>query len=430
MSRLEVCSIIFQIVCFVGFLVHSVTFSINYFQYKTSTSLVIEVRHKISAPDVGYCSRWTDIIDRSNALKYGLKTNRSNDLNDVDDDLSALTLDQIFELTPPENETIYFCHYRTGNDNDVALKYGQNCSQFFRVQKFFMQNFMCYAIFVSKIDYTFSRIAHSLRFPFKFYSIALKEKVAAGHEIAVMGFLGRLPYISRDFAASYRRYKDFEKNVDGMNNFFLRYSHNNVSQLPSPYDTNCSPREFFEKNNETCKATCLKERLRSLERSPVSEILIQGSRFKPIGPKDVFNKTLNGKIEKIENHCDSVCPLAPCNYEYAVTHSHSFHQMENKNPGVILRIMIPKTPSLHTLYYPKTSFWEYALYIMSTFGVWLGMSAVALNPFKRFIDIREKKLQDPRKVSKREVKRLIERSHHLRQSVEVNDMRHPIGKKN
>ena len=218
-----------------------------------------------------------------------------------------------------------------------------------------------------------------------------------------MLFIGNLPYISRDFAVPFRRFSDFNRKIESNNFYFLRYSENNVSQLPHPYDTRCFSREYFEKNGRTRKADCLNKMLKPLERSPSSEILTQGSPFKPVSHKDIDNKTLKNHIEEIENMCDSQCPRTPCKYSYAVTHAQSFYDSGIKNNGVILSIMIPKTPSLLTTSYPMTTFFEYALYVMSSFGVWLGMSAVALNPFTRLIELKNKR--------GREVLRCIRQTH-------------------
>ena len=247
----------------------------------------------------------------------------------------------------------------------------------------------CYAFFSKTTTYSFSRVAHSLRHPFKFFSLGLHPKIAAGHDIVTMIFIGSLPYTSRNFAATFRRYSDFEKKIEGSNYYFLRYSENTVSQLPPPYHTRCSPRIIFKSTGKTLKTLCLTEKLAKLNRSPFSQILTEGSEFKPVSPKDTMNETLNAQIEEIQNFCDLNISRS-CQYTYAVTHAHSFYYSGVKKGSLVLRIMIPQTPSLFTTLYPKTTFFAYALYIMSSFGVWLGISATTLNPFTRLKDFKNK----------------------------------------
>ena len=146
-SSLDICSRLYTLACFIGFLVHSVNFSISFFEYQTSTSMIIEIRQTIKTPDVAFCSRWTDIIDRSNASAYSLNSKRSNDPDIIDEDMSVLTLNQIFQLTPTINETIDYCHYRRNDTNEAILKNGLDCLEFFTVQKFYMQEFMLCLLF-------------------------------------------------------------------------------------------------------------------------------------------------------------------------------------------------------------------------------------------------------------------------------------------
>ena len=382
-------SIVFKIFCLVGFLYQVTDISIEYFAYRTSTKVALQLENKFINPAIVICSRYTDIIDRSNYKKYGIHSKARYITSEHLTDMSKLTIKDIFELTPHTNKTIIGCQFRTNVYNMDSYNRDQ-CYSMFQVTKYQEGAFICYQFQTRIPDNQFNceQVALSFHSYNELYGIQLHPRFLLSNRIKLISFipdvgsdsLFNLPIISRRFYSPLVRYGSGSPDSSIANYIALSGEIYSIIRLKKPYDTAC--RRNHKDTEYVCRKMC---NIASFKRHgifPPNELTTDPLPLKH--SKTVvtsLNTTLLRDIKMRNQKCMRACKgHSMCEDWYTVT-------LANLSPvryfdTISISSVCSKRPAVIVQYLPKVVLIDFIMYISSSFGIWFGFSILSINPFK------------------------------------------------
>ena len=80
--------------------------------------------YKFNNPPIVFCTRYTDIVERTNYQKYGIHEKCNYNPAEYGSDQSKLKINDIFDLTPKPENVIVECPIR---ENDYTIETKENC---------------------------------------------------------------------------------------------------------------------------------------------------------------------------------------------------------------------------------------------------------------------------------------------------------------
>ena len=383
LSRIQVLSLFFGVLCLGGFVVQVLQISYEYFQYKTSSRIQLELDEKNRAPNIAFCVNITNILKEDKDLVYRPE---SDDflMKKSNGKLDYLTVRELFDKTPDIRDTIDFCQHRGNFSNFIGSTLKENSSQCYKafdIYKYFTQKRICY-IFSKKsnVSYTTRELAQALDFTSKYYEIHLKPVFNNVSWIQVIAYFASedlYPYTSRHFARWQRRQ---DRNISPPDNIFTMNFHiYDVTLLPAPYDSNCTR---HRNQAQACKLNCLTDKLRPFNRIPSSEILEEPLDKIPVTVNDVdvnFDAIRAESISRIHEYCNLLCKKRKCYFNFTMTQHESSYNPDN-NIVLIPESSLAPTVKMKTV--ANVTLSEFLVYIGSSFGIWFGLSLWSTNPFR------------------------------------------------
>ena len=371
-----------------GFVYQVSEISIEYFAYRTSTKVALQLEHNFINPSIIICSRYTDIIDRTNYEKYGIHSKATYMLSEHLSDMSKLTIKDIFELTPDTNKTIIGCQFRN-NEYNMDSYNRDVCYSMFNVTKYQEGAFICYQFQTRIPDNQFNCEQAALSFHSynELYSIQLHPKFLLSNRIKVISFIAdgtdslfNMPIISRRFYFTLSRYGSSSPDTSIINYISLSGDVYSISRLKTPYDTACVTNH--EETEYACRRKCNIASFKSHDIFPPNELTTEPLPLKH--SKTVvtsLNTILLRDIERRSSKCIRACSEhALCEDWYTVT-------LANSSPvryfnTLSISSSCSNRPAVIVQHLPKVMFIDFIMYVSSSFGIWFGISILSINPFK------------------------------------------------
>lgn len=344
---------------------------------------------------------------------------------------TLVSVADIFSLTPSTNEAIEGCTLRTpgsfkilnfGRHSQTQNPNSQNpenrnpenqnpgnrnpenqssdtCLTYFKVTKFFLLEYICYRyIYIGKDGstlFTFDELANAPAGPGAIYEVApgsnfseYKITKMIAHEAY------KYPYEATSFSPVLDRdvtleAKEGEKGtVEKFNSFsgakfILTYFVLKEERLEPPFETNCfdygSIKAPITETKTDCHQMCVRDRvIRTHNRVPFSSIIIQSLTQRVISYNDLRDESLLNHLFSLHRLCSEICSKPDC------IESTTFTKIRTRPKGrLAMRMTISDSPSISINYKPVMRAIEYFIYILSTLGVWFGVSIYGIfNPFK------------------------------------------------
>ena len=372
-----------------GFVYQVSEISIDYFAYKTSTKVALHLENKFINPAIIFCSKYTDIIDRTNYEKYGIHSKARYITSEQLTDMSKLTIRDIFELTPDTNKTMIGCQFRT-NEYNMDSYNRDVCYSMFNVTKYQEGAFICYQFQTRIPDNQFNCEQAALSFHSlnELYSIQLHPRFLLSNRIKGISFIPdvanssffNMPIISRRFYSTLVRFGSSSPDTSFVNYITLSGDVYSISRLNKPYDTAC-----VRNNEETeyaCRRKCNIASFKSHDIFPPNELTTEPLPLKH--SKTVvtsLNTILLRDIERRSSKCIRACSEhALCEDWYTVT-------LANSSPvryfnTLSISSSCSNRPAVIVQHLPKVMFIDFIMYVSSSFGIWFGISILSINPFK------------------------------------------------
>ena len=379
----RILSVVFSLMCFSGFLFQLDQVSEVYFQYKTSSKTDIHVLHEENYHTIVFCPRYIDMLDRSRYREFGLLPVKPQTNTEFYDELSSLTIKQIFDLTPPTTDVILSCEVRSDNLSDVIFMNSSECHQFFQIFKAISGELVCYMFMPRmKTKYSVGNAASSVTHLTSAYHLVLNSSLAKStlsfiisHFVDPDNF--KDPLHSRMFGIMLNNAKTFVKS--GLN---VYDQETNVNRLPDPYDTRCIP----EHDRQICHEDCLANKFRLVNRATGSGYHHKPLDLKIMTHKDYENKTLEKIASDGYNECHLCRVKTECNTKFSKT-----TVVEQEYNRLLVRSMVPSGAFTSITTVPLLTLIEYIVQVGSSIGVWFGLSVLSFHPTKW------KKMIKPRK---------------------------------
>ena len=372
----------------VGFVVHVVQISNNYFEYSATTILQMDIPTDLANPGLSVCWRYADLLDidglkmvdnRFEAVNF---TNEKTILDSVRKINSMITVEQIFKFSPSSMSIMEDCSVRIPGQEVMKQMSSSGCRAMFEVKKFFIQEYVCYSsVMTVSGNYDYQKVGSSLNYPGTLYEIHFRLDLFKINQVLVpiVHRSDSLPTTSIYFAPRLHRF-DTQEGSHPKNHFFLSYFSIQYNRLPTPYATKCSNYKIDQPDcNKQCKIRAM---LRNHNSLPFTELIHEIETFptnkRILSYDDFNNRTLVLNLAHIDQKFKLLCKNLDCKSEITMTRT---KYIGEKVETIAFRVNIPNFPNYYVTYIPMMLFYEYVTYVLSALGVWFGMSIFDLNPF-------------------------------------------------
>ena len=188
--KLSFLNLVFKLLCLIGCGYQITKISLEYFAFNTTTKITFQIDSNVKDPSIVYCTRYTDIIDRTNYKKYGIYRRSRYNFTEMLSDSSKLKISDIFHLTPDANDTIIDCTIR--RDEYVTQDYLQDqCYSLFRVTKYQEGPFICYQFQTKNVNNNFKCDQAALAYLGLnvLYSITLHSQFLLSNSLKLISFI-------------------------------------------------------------------------------------------------------------------------------------------------------------------------------------------------------------------------------------------------
>ena len=345
------------VLCSIGFLFQFISLSIQYFEYETSSKIQVSLEDQQSYPTLGLCMYTGDLLRR----------------NDVSDQLSNLTVREIFDITPKGEDLILGCALRDNSHYGLTNHSPVTCREFFYSSSALRGPFTCYSFVPRQLQrFPLTKVATSYRQKGEIYGISLSLPLERHFMVVVTYYIRQaylpIPTTSRSFG---------QKIIPNFHNTILSAGHLNILEaLPSPYDTRCVENH----NEDLCNTDCLRKKLRVINRLPYSSYIIDKNLdMKIINLGDLKQHSVSKLVRQAQLYCRNQCLPLPCYASVTITEAHTSYYPQAQVPlGIVA--MVPSKPTVSTTAIPVMMPLDFFLYVWNCFGIWFGFSIVCCNP--------------------------------------------------
>lgn len=374
-------TVIFFLLCTLGFIFQTSSLASTYFEYNTTSSVGIAMPDLLDSPDVSLCIRYADIITDKSLRTYD-RTQGKRKVKELRSLQDKLTLKDIFNKTPSSKNILLECLYRSPRSFNVHQGTSHECQKIFSTEKYIFGEYICFhysQIIQTNETFYFGTLAFSLVYSSLFYALVLDKKQIDSADYCKIIIHGRdsLPYDSIAYPIAFSR--EITDN-DKYYSFVTTYSKITIQSLPPPYATLCRSYSLFHQSKRSCINECIKvNSLRVFNKVPFSGIEVKPLPLKHISFSDLQNVTFARLFEQISYSCRSECKQISCldeNYLSTLYKEQSTVGLD----GLTLNIMAPSSPSTTILHRPFMSVPEFLLFISSLLGIWYGISMISFNP--------------------------------------------------
>ena len=326
-----------------------------------------------SYPNLMYCPRYLDLLDRSNHKEYGLYPAPIINNKGIAAEMSLLTIRQIMELTPSSN-LIRECTVRNNTTFTAITRNSSECEKLFTVTKSVNGERVCYTFTPrNSSSYSISGVATSATHTGNVYVLLLSNLIAktiSAHVISPSELdTYKDPLYSRHFAGKVSKYNTFTKSL-----ILVYVESTYIRRLPPPYDAKCTPGHEKEK----CYEDCLTEKFEAINRTTWTGFHRDQIDMKMFSPLDFDNESMNTVAENSIRDCSQKCKVK----KDCVTKFSKTSVQENESTMFYILIKVPSAPHTFINSIPYLSPMEYIVQVGSCFGVWFGLSIISFNPVK------------------------------------------------
>ena len=365
--RIVIVRLLFILFCFGGCLYHILYVNNQYFSYKTTTRVESQLQDVVTYPVIIFCAKITDLID---STSFGI-----GNISGVQ--IYSLTIQELLDLTPNENQTLDECESRN-QDEDRYIFQSYNCNKLFGIKKFVTGDLVCYQIYTLRsLTYSISSVGNAVTYAMYVMNIHLTARFANTKDIFLPAFYlpvsdnklanrQNFPIYSRQFAEIITRSKKDNWIImkPYIENYFL---------LPPPFDTNCT-------TNQRCYRKCLIDQTTSrLFLFPFSEpATVSHGRLRLVSHLYLSNDTFKNQWKKIKDQCEHQCSQVTCSMYVTTNIAYVATYWEPRN--ISLTVSVPGIYFKTITAIPSLSLVEYVSSLTTCVSIWFGFSVMAFNP--------------------------------------------------
>lgn len=350
----------------------------SYFNYEQSTNIIIQVKEQIRMTALSICIFYPTILNNAHPMFSILSLKKGKPR--IEDTEKKLTLEAIFDMTPPVDHVLTKCSYRLPNEFDLFKGDKKVCNDIFSVSKYYTVQYMCYRFTPKRTagqNYSFLAVRYALIDPGLFYQVAVDKTLFENTtEIQPSTYSWKGHPKSRFSTVIKNAPKgSTNKRNETLSHFYLSYYKIRNELLPAPFETNCIdyPQEtpFLDKSD--CFDHCMRNMtIRNLDKLPFATITQRPIPLKFVTSSDFQNHSLENLYKSFEVQCaNTACVKNDCTQLMYVT---TFIRREWTSNGLVFRIDTPQSPDLVTTFEPKRDLFEFLIDVFNCFSDWYGWS--------------------------------------------------------
>ncbi|KAI1299323.1 hypothetical protein HDE_03883 [Halotydeus destructor] len=345
-----------------GFISQACQISSNYFQRDTISKLDINKSSTVIPPAIHICSRF----------------------GDIDYDADHLTPRQLLQATPTGSKVLTGCQLRIpGSYLKFSLNTSAECLQHMTAIKYTRQRQTCYrfGLHHNYLTQLYRHSANSLVDRGLMFEIRLDWSVFRKATYFDIEFAGHT-FPPLTFPVPVRVYPDGATGLDPKTFFQSSYTYYTTRMLPPPYQSNCifyGDRGDETNSKEHCIEKCRVQRMMQLlDQVPFTTYIadnVVGLQSKRIlSATGLHNATVADLLKQIEEGCVTKreCRFNNCFDVLIVTQPMS----HRRTGGLQFEVHTPKEPYYETYIYPRLVLLDYAIYLASAMGFWLGYAVM------------------------------------------------------
>ena len=384
---------LFFILAFAGLTWQLVSICQLYFQYKVVTRTTVFIPTIINPMALNLCVQMTNIFDYErirNITGYNWTYNAIMSKQQLFTDLlHDLTVEQMFEFTPQENDVVDQVGFTNSSLSSEIIVKGNDAKKLVKVDKYLYMVYACYRISfigdkpLSLRHFAFLKSSGMIRL-YKFSesfkrSDVIKFAVGRINEIPFRGLMIS-PYIFREYNDSLKeaKYGYFVSHHYSMKTELLEY----------PFETFCYNYTTigFKEEMECTESCVIKKTWDRFKKLPFTAPIIVSSKKKVLSRIDLKDADNNLDFIKIHNDCaNKQCSRPSCQDTQYFTVTESFSR-----PFFRWKHVIPLQTSFVISSRPQLTLIEFITYVLGTISTWTGLSIISMNP----IDLATKALRN------------------------------------
>ncbi|KAI1299316.1 hypothetical protein HDE_03884 [Halotydeus destructor] len=370
---------IFLFLSLIGFIAQATQISVKYFQREVISRLDINKTDSVYPPALSVCSR----------------------IGDIDYENNYFTGQQLLNKVPKAADIFNGCRMRLPDSYLIlSLNSSAECLEHMTVLKYTRHRQICYRFSLQTpyLIQSYRHSAQSLVTKGLLYEIRLVNQVFTDSLMFDIEFTNTYPdrrlFPPLTFAVGARLYTGVATGQKPKTSFLTSYSLYTNHMLTAPYESNCIT--YYERYDgttsrdscvEKCKLEATMDRLRRVPFTTyISEYMTEYLDFDILSATDLRNETIRGIFNEIEKTCmgDTRCQYKNCYDEVIVTQP-LIHRLTDK---MEFEIYAPREPYYETYMFPRLEFLDFAIYLASSMGFWLGVTV--LDTRKIIMTIRKK----------------------------------------
>ena len=372
----------FVLICLAGFIWQGSLVSMTYFSYRTYSRIQVSTKDNFTLSTLNICLRYKDIIGNQSV------------------NLLNLTVQDIFEMTPTENNSLTGCWTRDSNSDVMMLRDKDSCVTNFQNAKYVFGSTVCY-VYRPSTSYSLTRITSSPSKSAITYKLLLSPVFNSATFFSFYWFTlstwrtGRPSQSRKHNSITFRDAVD----DDSENYYFVQGINHNITLLPKPYDTQC----LLGNSSVVCFSSCYMNYVSTiLKRVPFDEITTDPIPFRIMSKDDMSNSTFRELVVVGNQKCRSLCLQHECNQYYSMTTATGYWKSRPEHDGMTIAVGTPSSNDLIVTTYPAFTLIDFLNNLAVSGSIWLGVSVMSIAMYiaKLFKQNQQQKLK-PRSPNER-----------------------------
>ena len=339
-------NIVFYSMCTIGLVYQIIQVCINYFNYTTTTKVEVLTTDFYKYQSLSICFGYLRFLNRTNHKKYGFKPTLEGVFQDSLNQLSILTIKQIFELTPSKESFIASCGIRDRFYHHMNKISKQDCHRYFTYNRTLQGENLCfYATPRNDLKFSWTKAANSFLNQGQVYELSFTPGISDS-KVIVTSYEATeeepYPLLSRNFAT--KLMLDTPDPNEPDDNLITAYSFlNKYTSLHSPYDTKCVEDDEYT----GCRKRCLDEKLTPIHRVHYAVTVSNISLDKKfLNFRDLENASVAKLVNSSEIYCNQKCSMTPCRQVISFTDAYSDY-VKYDNNSLRIKSCVPSSPATH-----------------------------------------------------------------------------------
>jgi hypothetical protein len=309
----------------------------------------------------------------------------------VVDILNDLTVRQIFDYTPAEDDVIEaFITRNNTSFQQFSVDNFTEIQRTTRVKKYLFMGFVCYKIvIVIEESMSVRDVVATLDSPGMTRLIRFNEQIWQSNIIKItLGSVKALPYKGLLVTPYFFRGYNTTTNKSNLNYFVSNHYTMESMSLQDPYETRCFYYNALSMDNDVeCVETCvLKTTGKELNKVPITTLIQKPSDKKFLNPSDFTKPETNTKFLKISSEClKGPCSRTSCLDFQVITETEAYSRS-----NFSWKHVVPTQTSFLIVSLPQISTIEFLTYLLGAISTWTGLSILHINPIDIFFNFRRK----------------------------------------